>query len=182
VTQTLGSAGEAPGLHTLRQARTRALARRGRGVAALTATRAYLVCVCGPDRFGLPLGHVAQVLPTRPVTPLPGAPPAVLGLIALSGRVVSLLALGRALGRPAEPSDEAGHVVVVRGATVPVALAVDRVLGVAEIADEALDSAYAETGLSAEAVSGYAPAGAGQGAETGFVVLDLPRLMRRYLS
>lgn len=190
MTQTRGEAGAAPHPRAPTQERTlglleersRALARRGRAAAEATATRSYLVCACGGDRFGLPLAQVAQVLPMRPVTPLPEAGPAVLGLIALAGRVVSLLALARALGRPADPAGEAAHVVLVRGGAAPVALAVDRVLGVAEIPDAALDTAYAEAGLSAEAVSGYAPPGAGPGAESGFVAIDLPRLMRRYLS
>ncbi|MCJ2034460.1 chemotaxis protein CheW [Methylobacterium sp. J-068] len=166
----------------LREERTRALARRGHAATAAAAARSYLVCACGADRFGLALGQVAQVLPGRVPTPLPGAPPAILGLIALSGRVVSLLALARALGRSADADHAAGHVVLVRGATIPVALAVDRVVGVAEIPDAALDTAYSDAGLSAEAVSGYAPAGAGPGAESGFVVVDLPRLVRRYFS
>lgn len=181
MTQTRADAGTAPRARALLQERSRALARRGRATAQVAATRRYLVCACGADRFGLPLGQVAQVLPMRPVTPLPDAGPALLGLIALAGRVVSLLALAPALGRPAEPVAEAGHLVVVRGAAIPAALAVDRVLGVAEIPDTALDTAYAEAGLSAEAVSGYCPSGAGPGADAGFVAIDLPRLMRRYL-
>lgn len=166
-------------LDALRAERARALAGR-RGAAAVVATRAYLVCACGPERFGLPLAQVAQVLPARPVTPLPGAPPAILGLIALSGRVVGLLALAPALGRAGEPVLEGGHVVVARGTASPVAVSVDRVLGVAEIPESALDTAYVDAGLSAEAVSGYAPAGSGPGAESAFVVIDLPRLVRRY--
>jgi len=184
VTQTHGGTDEAARAHRLREERSRALARRGRRADAV-ATRAYLVCLCGPDRVGLPLDQVAQVLPGRPVTPLPGAGPAVLGLIALAGRVVGLIALGRALGRTADCDPETGHIVVMRGAATPVALAVDRVLGVAQMPEGTLDTSYAEAGLSAEAVSGYAPAGTGSGtgtsAESGFVAIDLPRLVRRFL-
>ncbi|MCJ2045224.1 chemotaxis protein CheW [Methylobacterium sp. J-078] len=183
MTQTRAGTGQTVRLDALRAERARVLARRGQAQAAV-ATRSYLVCACGADRFGLPLAQVAQVLPARPVTALPGAPPAVLGLIALGGRVVSLLALAPALGRGVDPAredgQEAGHVVVVSGTAIPVAVAVGRVLGVAEIPEAAIDTAYAEAGLSAEAVSGYAPAGAGPGAESAFVIIDLPRLVRRY--
>jgi purine-binding chemotaxis protein CheW len=180
VTQTRAEA-PAARLQALRAERSHLLARRGRGMAeAAGPTRAFLVCACGDDRFALALAQVAQVLPARPVTPLPGAPAAILGLIAISGRVVSLIALARALGRGASASDE-GHVVLLRGAGVPVALAVDRVLGVAEIAEAADVPALAGAGLSTEAVSGYAPPGAGPDGEPGFVVVDLPRLLRRYL-
>lgn len=175
---------EAPAarLQALRAERSRLLARRVRATTEVARpTRAFLVCDCGGDRFALALAQVAQVLPARPVTPLPGAPPAVLGLIAISGRVVSLIALARALGRGAEVASGEGHVVLLRGAGVPVALAVDRVLGVAEITLAADAPALGEAGLSTEAVSGYAPPGAGPDGEPGFVVVDVPRLLRRYL-
>lgn len=169
-------------LQVLREERSRLLARRGHARAgAAGAMRALLVCACGDERFALPLTHVAQVLPARTVTPLPDAPPAILGLIAISGRVVSLIALGRALGRAANGGSEAGHVVLMRGSGSPVALAVDRVLGVVEVAEDSTDLTFGEAGLSTEAVSGYAAPGAGPDATSGFVVVDLPRLLRQFL-
>jgi len=176
----------------LRQARTRALAGRVRAAQRETPSSSFLICTCGSDRYGLPLAQVAQVLGQRPITPVPGAPAAVLGAIARSGRVLSVLALARALGRDGTAVPEAGHLVILRG--TPVALAVDRVDGVLAVAgadpeggisrEELVDPAAA--GLSGETVSGYAPARAGTGQESsresGFVVVDLPRLLRRYLS
>jgi purine-binding chemotaxis protein CheW len=171
----------------LRQARTRALAGRARAATRQTPMRPFLVCTCGGDRYGLPLSQVSQVLPGRPITAVPGAPAAVLGAIAVSGRVLSVLALARALGRSSVTDSGAGHLVILRGSAV--ALAVDRVEGLASVAvsdpdrpasgDNFLDPAAA--GLSTEAVSGYAPARAGAGDEPGFVAVDLPCLLRRYL-
>ncbi|MCJ2079933.1 chemotaxis protein CheW [Methylobacterium sp. J-090] len=174
----------------LREARTRALAGRDGAAQHQAPLRPFLVCTCGEDRYGLPLTQVAQVLAARSVTPVPGAPAALLGVIALSGRVVSLLGLARALGRTDATEPGAGHIVVLRGGAAMVALAVDRVEGVAAVAVPDPDSpasgtgllAPAATGLGAEAVSGYAPAQAGAGDGPGFVVVDLPRLLRRYLS
>jgi len=184
----MNAAAEAARRRALRAARTRALAGRDRAARRQVALRPFLVCVCGEDRYGLPLAQVAQVLPARPVTAVPGAPDALLGVIALSGRVVSLLGLARALGRPGAPEPGAGHIVVLRGGAAAVALAVDRVEGVAAIAvpdpdlpaapESLLDPAVA--GLGAGAVSGYAPARTN--ADDGFVAIDLPRLLRRYLS
>lgn len=183
----------------LRAARTEALARRGRDRAAAFVTRAYLVCACGAERYGLPLESAAGVLPMRPCTPVPGAVPALVGLAAVSGRIVSVLDLARALGRPGPGAGPGGHLVTLRIGAVPVALAVDRVLGVAEVDLGALDvagSQSAETdtdragtaeadpaspssgGMGGAAVSGYAPAESEGG---DFVVLDLPRLLRRVL-
>jgi purine-binding chemotaxis protein CheW len=163
----------------LRAERTAALARRGVTASSSEAGLDHLVCACGSERYGVPLAAVAQVLPMRPLTPMPGAVPALLGLIALSGRIVGILSLARALGRP-EPEAQAGHLVVLRGSATPqpLALAVGRVLGIAPAA-VASGSADPE-GLGNAAASGYAPGAVG-GDRPDFVVVDLPRLLRRAL-
>ena len=84
----------------------------------------------------------------------------------------------RALGRP-EPDGEAGHLVVLRGSATPqpLALAVDRVLG---IAPATTDSGAADPeGLGNAAASGYAPGADADRPD--FVIVDLPRLLRRAL-
>lgn len=163
----------------LRAERTAALARRDVTASVSEAGLDHLVCACGSERYGLPLTAVAQVLPMRPLTPMPGAVPALIGLIALSGRIVGVLGLARALGRP-EPDGDAAHLVVLRGSATPqpLALAVDRVLG---IAPAATASASADPdGLGNAAASGYAPAEAGAD-RPDFVIVDLSRLLRRAL-
>ena len=156
----------------LRAERAAALARRGAVAVATDSGDDHLVCACGGERYGVPLAAVAQVLPSRPSTPMPGAVPALDGLIALSGRIVGVLSLARALGRPEPASDAeaaAGHLIVLRGVhPQPLALAVDRVLGIAR--------------ASGEAASVYAPgSGAAGDGRPDFVVIDLPRLLRRAL-
>ncbi|KAB1071542.1 chemotaxis protein CheW [Methylobacterium planeticum] len=211
-------AGEAERARTLRAARTAALARRGSeraGGAGVEAAPGILVCTGGGERYGLPMAAVARVLPARPCTPIPGAPPALLGIVALSGGIVSVIGLARALGRgpardpardPGGERAEEGHLVVLRGGAAPLALAVDRVLGVARLDGGSADPAARDTasdaardaardtardaaasalgafgGLGSEAVSGYGPAERGAAGLGDFVVIDLPRLLRRYL-
>lgn len=171
-------------LRDLIEARTQALARRGRDVARAARTRAFLVCRCGTERYGLPLGAVAQVHPARACTSVPGAPPALLGIVALAGRIVSVLDLGRSLGRPASADPQAGHLVLLRGGTVPIALAVDRVVAVRDVAAPDAEAGADGAGLGQDAVSGYAPgrtlSGEAVSDGAGFVIVDLPRLLRRY--
>ncbi|SFM12425.1 chemotaxis protein CheW [Methylobacterium pseudosasicola] len=169
----------------LKAERAAALARRQAAVETAEGVD-HLVCACGSERYGIPLAAVAQVLPMRPFTPMPGAVPALLGLIALSGRIVGILGLARALGRPEASDSEtgAGHLVVLRAAQPqPVALAVDRVLGIAAAPGPSAAGTNAEAdpaGLGNAAASGYAPASARDG-RPDFVVVDLPRLLRRVL-
>ncbi|MBN4095744.1 MULTISPECIES: chemotaxis protein CheW [Methylobacterium] len=172
----------------LRAERAAALARRGAAAAATDSGVDHLVCACGGERYGVPLAAVAQVLPSRPATPMPGAVPALDGLVALSGRIVGVLSLARALGRPdpASDADAAAHMIVLRGVhPQPLALAVDRVLGIAR-APGAVAAAGAGAAdpdrLGNEAASVYAPAsGAAGDGRPDFVVIDLPRLLRRAL-
>jgi purine-binding chemotaxis protein CheW len=179
---------QAAAARDLRAARAAALARRGGGAARFDAGVDHLVCECNAERFGLPMAAVAQVLPMRPCTPVPGAVPALVGLAALSGRIVGVLSLARALGRP-DPASEtdgtAGHLVVLRGgqsSSRPLALAVDRVLGIARVADPpaAPQDGADRGGLGNGATSGYAP-GAMEHGRPDFVVIDLPRLLHRVL-
>ncbi|GJE62239.1 chemotaxis protein CheW [Methylobacterium trifolii] len=164
----------------LRAARTAALARRGGTAAATVPTRAFLVCACGSERYGLPLSEVAQVLPMRPCTPVPGAVPALLGLVALSGRIVGVVGLARALDRAGAGDAADGHLVVLRLGAAPMALAVDRVLGLAHVA-EAADAAAGRAGLGNGPVSGYAPADPGGTGPGDFVVVEPGPLLRRIL-
>lgn len=78
---------------------------------------------CG--RWALPIGTVARIEPLPQWLPLPGQPPAVLGLVLLGGRrclVVDPEVVIAAL--PPRPPGRSGHAVLLRGRAV--ALAVDR--------------------------------------------------------
>jgi purine-binding chemotaxis protein CheW len=179
----------------LRAERAAALARRGAAAGESETGVDHLVCACGSERYGLPVTAVAQILPMRPCTPMPGAVPALIGLVALSGRIVGVLSLARALGRPdaaPDPEADGGHLVVLRsalshaqphhqGLVQPLAFAVDRVLGIVRAAGSSASPGIADPdGLGNEAASGYAP-GATSDGRPDFVVIDLPRLLRRVL-
>lgn len=176
--------------------RSAALARRGRAEERaekrVQARLSYLVCALGGERYGLPVAAVASVLPARACTPVPGAPPALRGIVTHAGAIVSVIDPGRALGLDGdgeEDGEERAHLVLLRAQEPPVALAVDRVLGLADIPADAVgarvgsDGAEAGDALGLDAVSGYAPAGAdaGAGVKDGFAVLDPKRLLRPFL-
>lgn len=172
----------------LMEERTRSLAGRGRHDAAPQATLPVVACALGDEFYGVPLAMAAHVLPAGPCVPLPGAPPAMLGLLGRAGQVFSLLDLGLALGRPgARPEAPAlhgqaaeGHVVLLRPAPRRFALRVDRVLGVTEVAPLHRDDQPAAERM----VAGHAwlpPALAG-GRRPVLGLIDMRRLLQPYLS
>ncbi|KAA2212079.1 chemotaxis protein CheW [Teichococcus oryzae] len=108
--------------------RTRDLAERGQ-VVAERPLPPMLICALGEELCGLSLEDVARVVPDGPCAPLPGAPPALLGLMGARGQAFLLLDLALALGR-GQPARPGGHVLLLRHAAPRFAIRVDRVTGV----------------------------------------------------
>ena len=81
-------------------------------------------------RFGLPLEVVERVLRAAAVTPLPGAPGMVSGVLQLHGEVVAVVDLRRRCGLPARDMDLGDHILVARTAKRRLAIPVDGVSGV----------------------------------------------------
>jgi purine-binding chemotaxis protein CheW len=95
-----------------------------------------------------------QVLRMAAPTPVPGAPPFVRGLLNVHGAVLLVLDAGARLGAPAAPLRPGAHLLVASAGGRRLALAVDRVLGVREVDDAAVEvpPATAPQGLVAAAV------------------------------
>src|SRR5215471_7790089 len=102
----------------------------------------------GGRPFAVDLALVRAVLPTGHVTPVPGAPREVRGLVNVRGMLAAVIDLGLlALGEPQEP--RAGEAMVLleappqpwsEGQPVRVAIRVERVLDVAPAAGGAVAS------------------------------------------
>jgi purine-binding chemotaxis protein CheW len=71
-----------------------------------------LVFSLGDERYAFPTGQVAEVRPLGRLTPLPGAPAFVAGLINVRGRIVPVLDLRPLFGLPG-PVDAAQAVVLM---------------------------------------------------------------------
>ena len=163
----------------LLDARAAALAARSGGAERAVETEGFLVCACGSERVGLPLAAVAGVTPLIPCTALPGAPKTLRGIGAMAGTIVSVLDLPACLSLGTGADD--GHLVRLRAQEPVVALAVDRVLGIARI--EARPDGAPET-LGAGLLLGYVPPGSDRTGDVrdGFSILDLPALLARFLT
>ena len=90
------------------------------------------------QRYALPLNDVERVLPMVAVSPLPQAPAVVLGVINLHGQVIPVLDLRRRFGLPLRDYGLTARLLVVRTGRRILALTVDEVLGVREVAPETI--------------------------------------------
>ena len=93
------------------------------------------------ETYAIELGRVAEVHQLVAVTPAPDATGGLVGYVDIRGRVVPVVDLRLALGAQPRPWDASMHLVVCSVGEELVALAVDRVEGVAEMELDARDDA-----------------------------------------
>jgi len=95
--------------------------------------RELFSCCVNNQWIGLSINHVVEVVPPQPRTTMPLAPPAVLGLINLRGKVITELDVRLIAGLSPREKDAPYHVVIIQSASgEDVGLVVDEVGEVAE--------------------------------------------------
>jgi purine-binding chemotaxis protein CheW len=122
--------------------------------------------------YGCPLDAVREVLVAGPTARLPGAPPHVLGLLNVRGRLVTVLDLARRL-HPESPAAQGGHVLLVEVGGATAGCRVDEVLRAA--------AGTLPTGAPTDAGNagvGGIVLGIGEVEGEPITVLDLPRFVR----
>jgi len=97
-----------------------------------------VIFVIEGERYALSLPAVERVLLMVAVSPLPQAPAVALGVINLHGQVIPVLDIRRRFGLPPRDYGLTAHLLVARTSRRTLALPVDEVLGVREIAADAV--------------------------------------------
>jgi purine-binding chemotaxis protein CheW len=104
-------------------------------------------------RYGLPLARLVEVVPRVAITRLPELAPPVLGFLVYRGAAVVAVDMRHRLGYPARAPSLADHFAIVRARTRPVAMVVDRALGLRRVDPARIQPPPA----SASFVAGLAP-------------------------
>jgi purine-binding chemotaxis protein CheW len=102
-------------------------------------TSSHLLVRIDDERYALPIRDVIEVARLSELTPVPGAPSAVLGVHNLRGQLVPVIDLGAVVGMAR--SDARSAVVIVDDASDLAGLAVDALLDVAAVDADAPGSA-----------------------------------------
>lgn len=131
----------------------------------------YLGFVVGDEQLGLPIGAVREVARVPPITEVPRAPRVVRGVIALHGRIVTVIDLRRRLGAPDLPPGEGCRVLMVPSGDEDVALLVDGVTRIHRVAPGDIEPAAALPGAPRPHVVGVARVGVERGVAPTLVVL-----------
>lgn len=137
---------------------------------------AYQLVLFRLDRrvYGIELAQVREIVPFRPATRLPGAPPYVCGLINLRGTIVTVIDVRSRLDATA-PERVGGSVVLVEYGQKVVGLAVDEALEVQELADADVDP------TSADDAPGAVVRAVGRIQDMVVILLDAKEIVRQVL-
>lgn len=122
------------------------------------------------ERYAVRTRFVVEVQPLRELTPLPGTPPFVRGIVNLRGRVLAVYDLKKFFGLPEQGLTDLHRIVVVGGERFEIGLLADVVTGVRHIPPESLSPPLPTlSDIAAEYLEGIS--------EERLVVLDLDRIL-----
>lgn len=109
----------------------------------------------GSETYGIDVMQVREVLRGTEISPVPGAPGYVLGIINLRGNVVSIIDTRSRFGLPQHEMDDASRILILEAGDHAVGFLVDSVCEVAELRSSEVESAP-DTGAgdSARFISG----------------------------
>jgi purine-binding chemotaxis protein CheW len=108
------------------------------------ATEDHCIFECSGRGFAAALSAVGEVLSGKLATPVPQAPPALVGVVELHGDVLPVVQPSALLGMVARPYTPADPIVVISARDIKIGLAVDRVRHVRAIDPTSLTSATHE--------------------------------------
>lgn len=130
------------------RARAQALAQEPRGLEAPQAPLTLAQFRLGAETYGIDLSYVREVYPLKDLTPLPGAPRFVMGVINFRGQILSIVDLRHVLELPLQALPEGDKVLIIHNSQLEFGIAVDSVLGVRMVQGSELQPPPALTGAA----------------------------------
>lgn len=147
--------------------RARKFARPTASPAAEQDTLGVVVFALAGQRLALPASAVRETVLAGEITPLPGLPPRVLGLVNVRGRILAVFDLRPVLQLPAAGEPAAPRLLIVAQDGVEFALLADEVTGTSRVSEEQMRTGA--TGLDRRHLRGVAA--------DGLMLLDLASLL-----
>jgi purine-binding chemotaxis protein CheW len=108
-------------------------------VSTQTRLATFVVFTLGDSEYALPLDRILEVLRMVAVTPLPGAPASVAGVIDLRGRVIPVLDLRTRLDLPPLAHTLRTPILIARGGDRVVGLIADEVVEMLGVFEDDID-------------------------------------------
>jgi purine-binding chemotaxis protein CheW len=118
------------GKNAILRTRAKALAREPE---EKTAVEEYLEVVefsLAYETYGIQSSYVREVYPLKELTPLPGTPPFVLGVINVRGRILSVVDIKKFFDLPEKGLTDLNKVIILRSDSMEFGILADAILGV----------------------------------------------------
>jgi purine-binding chemotaxis protein CheW len=136
-------------------ARAVVLAREPLGDETATASLTVLEFLLAFETYGIELSFVRETRPLRDLTPIPGTPPFVLGVINVRGQILSVIDLKKFFDLPEKGLTDLNKVIIVHDDGMEFGILADAVSGVRSIPlAELQPSLPTLTGVRAEYLKG----------------------------
>jgi purine-binding chemotaxis protein CheW len=152
------------------RARAEVLARKRIDPLAADTVLELLEFRLASERYAVESHYVQEVHPLRDLTPLPGTPSFVLGIVNVRGRILPVLDLKKFFDLPEQGLTDLHRIIRVRGNDLELGLLADVVVGVRSVVAARLQPTLPTlTGIRADYLKGVS--------DERLVVLDLERIL-----
>jgi purine-binding chemotaxis protein CheW len=128
--------------------------------------------VIGEVNYGVPVEQVREVRDMQAVTPVPGAPPYVVGVTNLRGQIITIVDFRKRLGLPSKSGGVNEKIIIVEMGEYAVGVVVDEVTDVLTIPWKDIERHMEVATTMTDCVIGI-----GKIADKLIVILDLARLI-----
>jgi len=123
------------------------------------------------ETYGVESSFVREVYPLNEITPLPGTPPFVLGIINVRGQILSVLDLKKFFDLPEKGLTDLNKVIIIHDEIMEFGILADAVTGIRKISLDTIQSALPTlTGIRAEYLKGVT--------DKRMVILDAKKILR----
>lgn len=120
--------------------RARALAKEQKRQEADSEVITLVEFMISRERYGIELYHVREVYPLNDLTPLPGVPSFVSGIINFRGKVISVIDLRKFFDLPEKGLTNLARVIILHNEEMEFGLLADEILGVKSISPATLQA------------------------------------------
>jgi len=93
----------------------------------------YLTFFLGAEEYGIAILKVREIIGIVPVTPVPGTPPFMQGVINLRGKIIPVIDLRAKFGMPSHAASRETCIIVVRRQDLELGIVVDAVSEVRDV-------------------------------------------------
>lgn len=137
------------------KARAKALAKAPKGAEEDGAYLEVVAFMLAHEHYALELTHIREVYPLKELTPLPGTPGFVLGIINVGGQILSIIDIKRFFELPEKGLTNLNKVIILQSDEMEFGILADEILGTRQIPESAIQTSLPTlTGVRADYLKG----------------------------